>query len=297
VYLPFSTRTTGVFVPAAGLLIGAGVFAALTRRTVANTLILFGFLTAPIAASVLIEEGALRRATALIPFGALLATLGAARIDEIKRMPLFRLLAAVGGGAALLVGLGYLSYTISTQGGRISETATRVTVIGVIGLVMAAFAGRVKHGRLLAVLTVVLMTVQFGTVLRDYHGEYVSRLSPWLQGNIKGAIAEVVAASSQRPGTPIYFTNLRSGRGDWDLKNRYLPSYWRFYATKLGREDLLSRATFLQEGESLDVVPKGSIVLGNGEDPHVKALLAAGSTTLVEIPELDRPSFFTLLLK
>lgn len=297
VYLPFSTRTTGVFVPAAGLLIGAGVLTAVMRRNVANSLILLGFLTAPIAASVLVEEGALRRATALLPFGALLATLGAARIDEIKRIPLFRLLAAVGGGAALLVGLGYLSYTISTQGGRISETASRVMVIGVIGLVMAAFAARVKHGRLLVILTVVLMTVQFGTVLRDYHGEYVSRLSPWLQGNIKGAIAEVIAASAQRPGTPIYFTNLRSGRGDWDLKNRYLPSYWRFYATKLGREDLLSQATFLQEGESLDVVPKGSIVLGNGEDPHVKALLAAGSTTLVEIPELDRPSFFTLLLK
>jgi 4-amino-4-deoxy-L-arabinose transferase-like glycosyltransferase len=296
VYLPFSTRTTGVFVPASGVLLGAGVYAALTRRDVAKTLILLGFLTAPLAASVLVEEGALRRAAALMPFGALLAALGAARIDAIKRIPLFRVAAAVGGGAALLVGLAYLAYTISTQG-RISETATRVTVIGIIALVMAALASRVKHGRLLVLLNVTVILVQFGAVVRDYHGEYQSRLSPWLQGNIKGALTELIAASQQRPGAPIYFMNLRSGRGDWDQKNRYLPPYWRFYATTLGHEDLWSRAIFLEEGESLDVVPKGSIVLGNGEDPHVKALLASGSTPLVEIPELDHPSFFTLLLK
>jgi len=296
VYLPFSTRTTGVFVPASGVLLGAGVYAALTRRNVARTLILLGFLTAPLAASVLVEEGALRRATALLPFGALLAALGAERIDSIKRIPWFKAVATIGGGAALAVGLAYLAYTISMQG-RMSETATRVTVIGVIALVMAMLASRVKHGRLLLVLNVIVIAVQFGSVVRDYHGEYQSRLSPWLQGNVKGALTEVIAASAARPDAPIYFMNLRSGRGDWDQKNRYLPPYWRFYATTLGHEDLLSRAIFLKENESLDVVPRGSILLGNGEDPHVKALLASGSTTLVEVPELDHPSFFTLLLK
>lgn len=296
IYLPFSTRTTGVFVPASGFLLAAGIFAALTRRSVAATLILLGFLTAPLAASVLVEEGAIRRATAMLPFGALLAALGAARIDGIARIPLFRPLAVLGGGAALAVGLGYLSYTIAVQG-RMSETATRVTVIGLIALSMAALAPKVKHGRLLVLLNALVIAVQFGSVVRDYHGEYVSRLAPWLQGNIKGAVTRVIEASAEHPGAPIYFTTLRSGRGDWDLKNRYTPPYWRFYATKLGREDLIPQATFLQPDDSLDFVPKGSLVLGNIEDPHVKALLDAGSTRLADIPEFDRPSFFTLLLK
>lgn len=296
IYLPFSTRTTGVFVPASGFLLGAGIFAALTRRGMAATLILLGFLTAPLAASVLVEEGAIRRATAMLPFGALLAALGAARLDAIARIPLFRPLAALGGGVGLLVGLGYLSYTITAQG-RMSETATRVTVIGLIALAMAALASKVRHGRLLVLLNALVIAVQFGSVVRDYHGEYVYRLAPWLQGNIKGAVTRVIEASAEHPGAPIYFTTLRSGRGDWDLKNRYTPPYWRFYATKLGREDLIPQATFLQPDDSLDSVPKGSLVLGNIEDPHVKALLNAGSTRLADIPEFDRPSFFTLLLK
>ncbi len=297
IYLPFSTRTTGVFVPASGVLLGAGLLVALVRRNVAHTLILLGFVTAPLAASVLVEEGAIRRATAMLPFGALLAAVGAARIDAIARIPLFRPLAALGGGAALLVGLGYLSYTITTQGGRLSETAMRVTVIGVIALAMAALATKVKHGRLLLILNALMIVVQFGSVVRDYHGEYVSRLAPWLQGNIRGALTELIAASVRTPGAKIYFATLRSGRGDWDIKNHFMPSYWRFYATKLGREDLIAQAIFLKEDEALESVPKGSLVLGNLEDPHIKALLNAGSTMLAEIPEFDHPAFFTLVVK
>jgi 4-amino-4-deoxy-L-arabinose transferase-like glycosyltransferase len=297
VYLPFSTRTTGVFVPASGLLLGAGAFVALARRNVSHTLILLGFLSAPLAASVLVEEGAIRRATAMLPFGALLASLGAARIDAISRIPLFRPLAAAGGGAALMAGLAYMAFTISTQGGRVSETGTRVAVFGAIALVMAALASRVRHGRLLLILNALIIVVQFAAVVRDYHGEYVSRLAPWLQGNIKGALTEVIDASVRNPGARIYFATLRSGRGDWDIKNHFLPPYWRFYATKLGREDLIREATFLKETDSLDSVPKGSLVLGNLEDPHMRALADAGSTTLADIPEVDHPPFFRLVMK
>jgi len=296
VYLPFSTRTTGVFVPASGVLLALGIIAALTRRTVANTLILLGFLTAPLAASILVEEGAIRRAAALLIFGALLAALGAALLDSIAKIPFFRALATLGGGAALLVGGGYLAYTIATQG-RMSETGTRVAVIGVIALAMAALASRVKHGRLLLALNAIVIVVQFATVVRDYHGEYVSRLAPWLQGNIKGAISELIDQSTQHPEAPIYFATLRNGGGYWDIKNHFLPSYWRFYAAKLGREDLIAKGVFLLETDSVDTIPKGSLVLGDLEDSHVKSMLDAGATKLADIPELDRPAFFTVLQK
>ena len=90
---------------------------------------------------------------------------------------------------------------------------------------------------------------------------------------------------------------LRSGSGVWDIKNRFLPSYWRFYATRLGREDLISQAIFLKPDDPIDAVPEGSLVLGNIEDPNVRRLLAAGSTRLADIPEVDHPVFFTLLVK
>ena len=191
IYLPFSTRTTGVFVPASGFLLGAGCSPPSPRRSVSSTLILLGFLTAPLAASVLVEEGAIRRATAMLPFGALLAALGRgadrchrahslvppAERDRRRRRAARR--------SRLPVVHDY------DAGGRLSETATRVTVIGVIALAMAALAPKVRHGRLLLILNALMIVVQFGSVVRDYHGDMCSRLAPWLQGNIKGAITRV----------------------------------------------------------------------------------------------------------
>jgi 4-amino-4-deoxy-L-arabinose transferase-like glycosyltransferase len=295
-YLPFSTRTTGVFVPATAILLVVGGVVTLVRRTTADLLVLAGFLTAPLAASILVEEGAIRRAAALLIFGALLMAIGAARLNAIERIPFFRPMAWLGGGVALLVGLGYLSYTLAMQG-RISETATRVAVIGVVLIAMAALSARMKHGRILVIVNVLVIVMQFATVVRDYHGEYVSRLAPWLQGNIRGALVQLIDESTRRPESPVYFMTLRSGRGDWDVKNRFLPDYWRFYATKLGREDLITKGRFLTEVESVDLIPKGALVLGNVEDPHVRTLLDAGATKLADVPELDRAPFFTVLLR
>lgn len=296
VYLPFSTRTTGVFVPAAGVLLVIGVVVALVRRTLASTLILLGFLTAPLAASILVEEGAIRRSAAILIFGALLAAIGAARLDAIERIPFFRPLAWLGAALALVVGIGYLSYTITMQG-RMSETATRVTVIGVAALAMALLAPRMKHGRLLLLANVLVIVIQFASVVRGYHGEYASRLAPWLQGNIRGAVVELIETTKQYPGAPIYFTTLRNGGGYWDVRNRFVPSYWRFYASKLGRDDLVSRAVFLLPDDSVDSIPKGSLVLGNNEDANVQRMIDAGAKRIADVPEIDRPPSFTLLLK
>ena len=201
----------------------------------AATLILLGFLTAPLAASVLVEEGAIRRATAMLPFGALLAALGAARIDAIARIPLFRPLARTRRrrGAARR---SRLPVVHDREQGRMSETATRVTVIGIIALAMAALAPKVRHGRLL----VDPQRARHRRSVRIGRARLSRRvcLPPGAvaAGQYQGRDDAGIEASGRHPGAPIYFTTLRSGRGDWDLKNRYLPPYWRFYATKLGRE-------------------------------------------------------------
>ena len=93
-YLPFSTRNTGVFVGGAGLLMAAGIYAALiTYRSAITIVVLLGFLLSPLAASILPDEGAIRRATGMLPFGALLAGLGAAQIARMARVPFFKPLA------------------------------------------------------------------------------------------------------------------------------------------------------------------------------------------------------------
>jgi 4-amino-4-deoxy-L-arabinose transferase-like glycosyltransferase len=294
VYLPFSTRTVGVFVPAAGVLLLIGVFAALARRTVANTVILAGFLTAPLAASILVEEGAIRRATAMLIFGALLAAIGAARVDAIARIVYFRWLAFLGGAASLVVGVSYLAYALA-RNGYVSDTAIRVIILGIVAVAIGALATRVRHGRLLLAANVLLVVVQFAAVVRDYHGEYVSRLAPWLQGNIRGAVVAVIDEAVRHPGAPIYVTSFRNGQGYWDLRNRYVPSYWRFYVTKLQHEDLESKPVFMTEEDSIDSIPIGSVVLGIGEDRNIQRLIDAGATKITDIDEFDRPPVFTVL--
>ena len=296
VYLPFSTRTVGVFVPATGVLLVLGTFVAMTRRTLAHTMILAGFLTAPLAASILVEEGAIRRATAMLIFGALLSAVGAARLDAVARILFFRPLAFLAGAASLVVGVGYLTVTLARQG-YISDTAMRVIIAGLVAILMAALANRVRHGRLLLLATVTLIVVQFAAVVRDYHGEYVSRLAPWLQGNMRGAVVQLIEHADRHPGAPIYVTSLQNGQGYWDLRNRYIPSYWRFYAIKLGREDLVSRAVFLLPDDSIDSIPKGSLVLGIGEDRNMRRMIDNGATKLADIDEYDRPPVFTVLQK
>ena len=132
-YLPFSTRSVGVFVGAAGLLMAAGIYAAMiTYRNAMTIVVLLGFLLSPLAASILQDEGAIRRATGMLPFGALLAGLGAAQLGRIARVPFFRPLALTVAGIGVTAGVMVMARTAMTQG-RMSETATRVIVIGIIG--------------------------------------------------------------------------------------------------------------------------------------------------------------------
>ena len=294
-YLPFSTRTVGVFVGATGILIAAGIITAVTMtRNAMTLLILIGFLLSPLPAIVLQDDPAIRRSTGMIAFGALLAGLGAAGMRRLGRIPFFKALALVAGVVGLLTWVGVMAWT-GVAHGHISALAIGLVVIPLAAFVVAALSERAPHGQLVAVSIALVMVLQFAAFLRTYHGEYVSRVSVWLQGAIRGALVQLMAESDRRPEAPVYFATLRAGRGDADLRNLYLPSYWRFYTTKHNRETLHDRAIFMKEGEPLDAVPKGSLILGNLEDPNVKRLLSQSSRRLADIPELDRPAFFTII--
>jgi hypothetical protein len=59
----------------------------------------------------------------------------------------------------------------------------------------------------------------------------------------------------------------------------------------------MRRAVFLKEWDTRQDLPVGSLVLGNHEDYQLKELLAAGATRLADIPEVNGPSFFTVVLR
>lgn len=75
-----STRLVGVFLLPVAVLLPCGVYHVLTeRRTPFNTILLWGFVTAPVAAAILAEI-AIRRALAMLPFAVLIATFGLERL-------------------------------------------------------------------------------------------------------------------------------------------------------------------------------------------------------------------------
>ena len=273
IYLPFSTRTTGVFVPAAGLLLGIRRRRALIRAALPAHSSSSG-LTVPLAASILVEEGAIRRSTAMLTFGALLAasarcgSIGSRAFRYSGRSPW------LGAARPWSSVVGCTSRTRSRAGSDERVPATRVTVIGGARPAMAMLASRMKHGRLLVLIA---------NVMVDRHPIRIGR--PRLSRRIRcgwrrgyratsGAVTRVIEASAEHPGVPIYFTRTLRMQGDLDLNCYRLigVSTRRSLAANIS----IPQATFLQPDDSLDSVPKGSLVLGNIEDPHVKALLDAG---------------------
>lgn len=296
-YLPFSTRSVGVFVGAAGVLMAAGIYAAaVTYRHAVTLLILFGFLLSPLAASLLRDEGAIRRATSMLLFGALLAGLGAAQLRRIASVPFFKPAALIVAAVGLLAGLVVMTRTAMMQG-RVSETATRVIVIAIVALIVARLSSRYRHGALIVAPILLLITWQFAGFLRSYHGEYMSRVAVWLQGNTRDAMERLVAEADARPEAPVYLATLRSAGGYWDQRNLYIPHYWRFYTTKLGRPDVHQRAIILPIDGALQEVPKGSVVLAGPEDPNVRRLIANGAQRLADIPEVAGDPSFTILVR
>ena len=296
-YLPFSTRTTGVFVGAAGVLIAAGMYAAVvTYRHALTLIVLFGFLLSPLAASLLRDEGAIRRATTMLMFGALLAGLGAAQIRRVASVPFFKPLAMAVAGVGLLAGLAVMARTAITQG-RVSETATRVIVIAIVALIVARLSSRYRHGALLVVPIVLVTAWQFAAFLRSYHGEYMSRVAVWLQGNTRGAMERLVAESDARPQAPVYLGTVRSAGGYWDQRNLYIPHYWRFYTTKLGRQDVHQRAVLLPIEDNLQQVSKGGLLLAGAEDSNVLRLIAGGGQRIADIPEVAGAPYYTIIIR
>jgi 4-amino-4-deoxy-L-arabinose transferase-like glycosyltransferase len=296
-YLPFSTRTAGVFPLAAALLIVMGVYAALgPARSPITLLLVAGFLVSPLPAALLEDPGAIRRAIGMLPFGALLGGLGVRQLARAVRVPQLKPLAYAAGGVAAVAGLGYLGW-IAMQQDRVSPTGLKVTAVAAVLIAVGWLSARMRHGLAIAIGLAAAILMQFVVLQFEYHGEYRLRAAAWLNGNLRGAMLRLIEEHDRRPGTKMYFATFRNGQGHWDLKNRWLPPYWQFYLQRERRPELMSDTVFMPRNDDLATIPKGSVVLDNIEDPNLRTLLDAGSQRIADIPEIDREPFMTIVIR
>jgi hypothetical protein len=296
-YLPFSTRTAGVFPLAAAILMVVGIYAALgPARSPITIMLVAGFLVSPLAAAFLEDSGAIRRAMGMLPFGALLAGVGARQLATVARVPWLKIGGYAAGALAALAGVGYLGL-IAVQQGRISPTGLKVAAIAIVLIGAAALADRMRHGIVIAGAVAAAIVMQFIVLQIEYHGEYRLRSAVWLNGNLRGAMLRVIEEHDRRPGSKIYFATMKNGLGRWDLKNRYLPPYWRFYLVKHHRQELFAESVFMAPDADVRTIPSGSVVLDNIDNADLAKLLGAGSTRLADIPEADREAFMTIVIR
>jgi len=267
-------------------------------RTAAETLVLFGFLTAPLAAVLATtEQSVVIRATLLIPFGVLLGCYGLRSLAAVKGLSRPSWWLAAGGAAIALFGILYGANLFLAER-RVSSSALALVLCGIALAALARSAGLFRQGPWLAGVLVAGMLMQFGVYWADYFGDYRIRLSPWLGGNLAGALEGLIDLDRRQAAPQIYMTVLRSTGGLMDTRNRWMDAYWRFYAGKHGREDLLGRTVQAFEVVDAPRAADGSLFLAFVDDHTVKELVERRILTVERvIPELGREPFFVILKK
>lgn len=293
--ITFSTRQVGAFPWAVAVFVVLGFVQIVEHeRNRTAALVVAGLLLAPLPAVVVPEAGAMNRATAMLPFVALVATYGVKYLWSLRTILLARPLARWGGAALALLGVAYAAWTLASDQ-RLGGSA--VAIVG-LGLGLAAFAATpatLRQGPVLAVGILTVTLVQFGGFSRDYFGDYRIRVSSWLGGNLRGALEAIIDRQPVDSGSRVYFAHLQATSGLADIRNYWMDAYWRFYLIKHQREDLLSRTGEFRP-EAVDELPPGSLILGNLGDRVVEGLLTAGRLRAVAtVPELDRDPYFVLL--
>jgi hypothetical protein len=109
-----------------------------------------------------------------------------------------------------------------------------------------------KRPRLLLWGLVVLLAVQFGAFYVDYFTAYRSRSAFAFDGNMRGAMEALIDRTAAGERRAVYLSR----------EIRFVDLYWKLYAIKHGREDLLARTVYVQS-KDLDPqsVPPGSLML------------------------------------
>jgi 4-amino-4-deoxy-L-arabinose transferase-like glycosyltransferase len=280
----YSTRKAGVFLLPIAFALVAGIYSSLRRpHGAASLILLLGFVTAPLAATLVNVNDAIYRALEMLPFVVLLACVG---IRELwvagGRAPHRALLVGVGLGLILL-GCVYAAAIYRTQA-RIPGAAMPLIVLGSLTVGLGLLADRFQSGQLVVLLLLALVPIQFAYFCYDYFTDYRRRSAPVFASNVRGAYEEVLRQDREQPAPAIYLGDVGLGSGEL---------YWRFYQIKYGRQDVAPRTiqAYRFVPEEVAKLPIGSIVVTNAGygriDTYVDGLVNAGEFTRQLIKDLD----------
>lgn len=186
-----STRNVGVFLFSFAVLLPLGIYLALRKKDKFFKLILFGFFSAPIPASLVLVQDRASRILVILPFAVLLATYGASHL----------------------------------------------------------LAHKFRFFKILAVLLLILIPIQFSFFLKDYFTGYRERSYTWFNYNIPGILEEVIKQDNLQSHSRIYIDN----------RTWLIQPYWKFYLIKNNRTDLLSKTEYYTD-INLNELPKGSLL-------------------------------------
>jgi hypothetical protein len=265
----FSTRTAGVFLVSMALFMPVGLYHAFRSGGVRHTVLLLGFLTAPMVAALIVERFAIHRALELLPFGVLLAVVGVQYLWSGPRVPLRRIVCVGAGAAGVMTGLSYAAWTMLSQG-RVGSS-TLILLMAGCALVAVGIASDSGAARLVVVGAVVALPIQFSAYLHDYFTEYRSRAAEVLRLNRKGGLEYIIERAGVEHTPAIYLSGEIEG----------IERYWKVYLVKHEREDLLSRTVVFTPRNPLEVntIPQGSAVMAPVNDPATTSLVESGALT------------------
>jgi hypothetical protein len=283
----YSTRTAGAFLLPLALFLPVGLYHAFREADPARVVVGLGFLTAPFAAVLVGERNAIGRALELLPFGVLVAVIGIVHLWAGPRMPGRRVLCLSAGAIGLCIALGYMAWTLLTQG-RSSASAPLLLVVSV-GLVIAGMSSDQTAWRLAVAALLAAGVAQFQQYASDYFTDYPARAADAFFFNRRGGFEYLIGRSADTVPA-IYLNQL-------DFDAELIRQYWRFYLIKHGREDLLSRTVIVGESQTLDLatVPPNSTILARIADPAIAKLTASGGLTMeMPIPEPGGRPFYAV---
>ena len=131
-----------------------------------------------------------------------------------------------------------------------------------------------------AMLLIIAMPLQFAYVYSDYFTHYKRRSAFYYDSIVFADVADVLAATD--PPEVLLSHELDDG-----------GPKWRFYATKLGREDLLARTRYVNENSGdIESVPIGSLLVIYPDTTTLDRLSQSGKWSVVRaIEDIDhRPA-------
>ena len=269
-----STRTVGVYLLPAAVLIAAGMYDVIRSPSIRTGLLVFGFFYSVVPAATIMERYTIDRHLAMLPFGALLAALGARRLWARPIRVRVSWLLGPAALAAIAVAVLYAGFAIVTRG-ALPRSAIPLVIASIGVLYLARWSDRAGRGTVITTVLVALCVAQFGYFLTDYFSGYRARSAPSFGSNLAGGVAALIQSSE--PGTTLAVSR----------RIAFADYYVRLYALQHDRPDFPERVTYVSAESATAALPSPALFLSSDSAADRQFAAAAGMTEAAAVRDPD----------